>query len=283
MTSPRWKTLLLAAAISALLVSRGDVARANPAAGTSRHFAANGNFDRGGRFLPGDYGFNIADVSGARQLAALPKGVLGLMWIGSCDGADDRFRAVANSVIDNPKLFGFYLMDDPDPSGRWRPLCSVENLRAEADWIHRRRPTARAFVALMNVGDAAKPDFDPAFRPENSHIDLFGVGPYPCRRDWLECDYDMIERYLEAARRAGLPADAIVPVYQTFGGGEWRSEGGGYRLPKPAEMDRLFQTWRKFLPAPVFDYAYSWGSQKSDAGLSSARGLLPLFKLHNER
>jgi hypothetical protein len=264
-----------AAALGAARATADGVAR------TPRHFAVNGNFDSTGRFLPQVYGFDIADVSGAEALDGLTDGVRGLVWVGSCDGADARFRALIEKVIDHPKLFGLYLMDDPDPSGRWRKRCRAEDLRAEADWIHARRPGTLAFVALMNVGGAEAPAYDAALRPENSHVDLFGVAPYPCRRDWGACDYAMIDRFIEAARRIGVKDAAIVPVYQTFGGGDWQAEGGGYRLPQASEMSRILQVWRERIPNPVFDYAYSWGSQKSDTALSDSAVLLDVFKRHN--
>jgi hypothetical protein len=276
MSTPKLMTPLAAAAycVAALLF-------APPCSAAPRHFAANGNFDAGGGFVPGAYGFDLADVGDAESLDLLPDGVLGLVWLGACDGADARFRLAVAAVIDHPKLFGFYLIDDPDPSGVWRRRCPAENLRAESDWIHARRSGAATFIALMNVGDAANPAFDATLRPENSHVDLFGVAPYPCRRDWRDCDVAMVGRFAEAARRAGVPDGAVVPVYQTFGGGEWRAEGGGYRPPEPAEMERIIAEWRRFAPAPAFDFAYSWGSQRADAALSMSAGLQGVFKRHN--
>jgi hypothetical protein len=272
---------IVLAAVVALAAFGAREAAAEGAVKAPRHFAVNGNFDPGGRFVPRDYGFNLADVSSAEALDSLPGDVMGLMWVGLCDGADPRFRALVESVIDHPKLFGFYLMDDPDPSGRWRQPCPAENLRAESDWIHARRAGIVTFIALMNIGTSAAPAFDASLGPENSHADLFGIAPYPCRRDWRECDFTMIDRFVEAGRRIGISDAAVVPTYQAFGGGEWRSEGGGYRLPDAGELRRILELWREKIPHPAFDYAYSWGTQKSDKALATSIPLLDVFRRHN--
>ncbi|MCW2285391.1 hypothetical protein M2323_003302 [Rhodoblastus acidophilus] len=271
------KVVVLSA--TALLTSGSSLAPYQPR--PSLHFASNGNFDEAGRFAPKDFGFNIADVASAEMLDALPDGVFGMIWAGRCEGPDARFQETVMSVIQHPKLFGFYLADDPDPSGRWRKTCPPENLRSESDWIHARRPDALTFVALMNLGDEAKPRFHPELRPENTHVDLYGISPYPCRRDWPECDFTMIDRFVDAALAAGIPNSAIVPVYQTFGGGSWTAKGGGYRMPNAAELREMLVAWRRRAPNPRFDYAYSWGTQKGDVALSVSSSLREVFKQFN--
>ena len=247
------------------------------------HFAANENFDASGAFLPSSAGFNLADVSSRRELDLLPRGAMGLMWVGLCEGVTAKFKAVVRPVINHPKTFGFYLIDDPDPSGRWRAQCNPSDLRAESDWIHRHRPAAMTFVALMNVGSSASPSFSSVYRPNVSHIDLFGISPYPCRTGSSECDYNMIDRFLRSSRDAGIPLDRIVPTFQSFGGGEWRTDSGdAYRLPTPFELKVMLERWNKLAPAPVFDYAYSWGSQRSDVSLAASAGLKAVFVQHNQ-
>jgi hypothetical protein len=247
-----------------------------------RHFAANANFDASGVYAPASVGFNLADVSSRRELDLLPDGVAGLMWVGLCRGVTAQFKALVGAVIDHPKVFGFYLIDDPDPTGIWRRQCKASDLRAEADWIHQRRPNAITFVALMNLGSSASPRFSADYRPETTHIDLFGVSPYPCRTNLPACDYDMIDRFVRAAREASVPIDSVVPTFQSFGGGEWRTDsGGGYRLPSPDEMQSMFERWKTLTPKPVFDYAYSWGMQRSDNSLVTSPDLQAAFARHN--
>lgn len=269
------------AIVSALGVTFG--ARAGESS-QAWHFAANENFDPAGAFLPSSAGFNLADVSGRRELDLLPNGTKGLVWVGMCEGVTARFRAVVGAAISHPKTFGFYLVDDPDPTGRWRAKCKPSDLRAEADWIYRRRPAAITFVALMNLGSSALPSFTMAYRREISHVDLFGVSPYPCRAHGLECDYDMIDHFVRACRDAGIPPDRIVPTFQSFGGGEWRTDSGdAYRLPTSSEMQVMLERWDKLVPAPVFDYAYSWGSQRSDVSLAASTDLKTVFAQHNQQ
>lgn len=270
----RLASLALSAALG--LLAPALAAGAEPA--PTRHFAANGNFDEHGRFAPGRIGFDIADVSGRSELDALPGVVKGLVWVGSCAGADEAFRAKVSAVIDHPRLFGFYLMDDPDPRGRWRPACPPDNLRAQADWIHARRPDALTFVALMNANSSAAPAFETAYAPARTHVDLFSIAPYPCRIEWTACDIDMIDRFVAAAVRDGFPREKLVPTYQTFGLGAWRTDTGGrYRTPTQAELKAMLARWQSLVPAPALDYAYSWGEQRGAQSLSGAADLQEAF------
>jgi hypothetical protein len=248
----------------------------------TRHFASNGNSGAIGQFFPAAAGFDLADVSSRRELASLPDGVMGLVWIGECSGVTPHFQEIVDSVIDHPKLFGFYLMDDPDPTGRWRPLCKASNLKVESDWIHERRRDALTFILLMNLGSSAAPAFSAEYAPDASHIDLFGVAPYPCRNTWAVCDLSMIDRFVAAAVGSGIPLSRVTPTYQAFGGGTWSSDdGGGYRMPTATEMSSMLERWRQLVPNPVFDYAYSWGVQRSDTALGQSAQLQNVFREHN--
>ena len=84
-----------------------------------------------GEYAPGALGFNLADVSSLANLNRLPDGVKGLVYIGTsaggCTGNSAQFRAFVEPYKDNPKLSGFYLMDEPYakqvgsiPPCRWR-------------------------------------------------------------------------------------------------------------------------------------------------------------------
>jgi hypothetical protein len=251
--------------------------------GTTRlHFAPNGNFDSKGTYLPGQVGFNLADVSTVRELEALPAGVRGLVWIGRCGGVDASFVQAVRPYVGNPKVLGFYLMDDPDPTGKYFPHCAADNLKAESDWIHANAPAAKTFIVLMNMGSAKTPSFAGSYNPINSHIDLFGFSPYPCRTGLEHCDFDMIDRSVAAAETAGVPRDGMVPVYQAFGGGDWRnSDAGQYILPTVAQEREILARWGALVPKAVFDYAYSWGSQRGDVALHSSFDLQTLFSSHN--
>jgi hypothetical protein len=272
MRSPYWQLSFSSALVLCVAAAEG----------APRHFAANENFDTAGVFAPARAGFDLADIDKRAELDRLPDGVLGLMWIGQCHGVDAAFENKARAVIDHPKLFGFYLVDDADPTGRWAPRCDVQSLRAEADWIHGHRLDAVAFMVPMNLSSSEAPAFSSEYAPEKSHVDLFGVPVYPCRTQWQRCDFDMIDRFVAALVAVGVPNARIVPMYQAFGGGAWLSDSGGaYRLPTPSEMQTQLDRWSRAVPTSAFDFAYSWGSQRGDEALASAPQLQQIIERHN--
>jgi hypothetical protein len=246
------------------------------------HYAPNHNFDAGGTWRPAAAGFNLADVNDPRQLPGLPPGTKALIWVGLCTGVDRRFIDRVSPYLRQRTVFGFYLMDDPDP--RIGPVqCQPTSLRAEADWIHAHFPGALTFIVLMNLSAPGTPSFQGSYNPINSHIDLYGIDPYPCRSELNGCSATMIQRYISAARAWGIPRERIVPVYQAFGGGHWGDgDGGEFRLPTATQARTMLAQWRALLPAPVFDYAYSWGTQRGDQALESSCELRQVFLEHNK-
>jgi hypothetical protein len=274
------QTMQLAAmAASAFLILTAP-AQAEPK--TELHHAPNHNFDARGSYVPGKAGFNVADISNPSQLGLLPDGVKALVWLGQCKGVDATFLKTVRPFVGSQKVLGFFLMDDPDPTGRYYPLCTADNLKAESDWIHDNVPATKTFILLMKLSSSKAPSFINTFNPANSHIDLYGIDPYPCRTELPDCDYGMIDRYVTAAEAWGISRSLMVPVYQTFGGGGWIDDGGGkYVLPSVNQMRQMLDRWGTLVPSPVFDFAYSWGSQRSDQALEGAPDLQEVFALHN--
>jgi hypothetical protein len=108
------------------------------------------------------------------------------------------------------------------------------------------------------------------------------LDPYPCRTELHGCAFRWIRRAVSEAIRAGIPRDRIVPVYQTFGGGTWTDDGGAsYALPSAAQETELLAMWKSVVPAPFFDYAYSWGSQHKDRALGQTPTLQAVLRKHN--
>lgn len=246
------------------------------------HYAANGNFDRLGAYKPGAVGFNLADVQTVRQLNALPEGVRGLVWLGLCDGVDEKFIATVRPYIGNPKLFGLFIADDIDPTGRYSSLCTPDNIKAEVQWIKQNAPGAVTFVELMNMGSSQAPRYVGSPNPANSGADLFGIAPYPCRAEFNGCDLDEIDRYVAAAETAGIPRARLVPIFQAFGGGEWVNDAGAkFLLPTPDQQRAILERWASLLPTPVFDIVYSWGMQRSAKTLESSPELQAVFAARN--
>lgn len=242
---------------------------------TRWHYAANGNFGSSGQYLPGADGFNLADVSSKVVLDSLPAGVRGLDYLGTCAGATSSFDATVDAFAGDAKLFGFYVVDEPNISS-----CSPAHLKAENDWIHDHVPGAHTFAILENQCAAISPCFG-WYTPANSDLDLIGLDPYPVRSELRSPDYAEIgESVAYVQTEAAWPLSSIVPVFQAFGGGTW---GGNatWTLPTPGEEQQLLATWASVLPAPLFDYAYSWGQQKGDTSLSMSPGLQQVFAAHN--
>ena len=208
------------------------------------HYAAGGGIESNGQFSAGQYGFNLADVQSVEQLNALPPGVKGLVWLDQAKGVTQSFINEVQQYIGNPKLYGFYLADEPDPTGKWGPLVKAEDLKAESDWIHANAPGAKTFIVMMDMGSSTSPNFTNTYNPANTHIDYFGIDPYPVRSGSGQVDYSMIGKAVAAAVKAGIPVDQIVPVYQTFGGGGWTNDQGGkYVMPTAQQAQTMISEW----------------------------------------
>ncbi|MER9071950.1 calcium-binding protein [Mesorhizobium sp. M0904] len=227
-------------------------------------------------------GFNLADVQYVSQVNALPDGMKGLVYLNEHEGVTSSFIEKMTPFLGNPNVFGFYLVDEPDPTGRWGTYATAENLKAESDWIHEHFPGAKTFITMMNMGSPTNPDFTNTYNPANTHIDYFGIDPYPVRTGTDTVDYDMIDRAVAAAVKSGIPANNIVPVYQAFGGGNWEtSDGGRHVMPTPEQMQTMIDHWAALVPTPGFDYTYKWGTQNGDTALESSSELQAVFREHN--
>lgn len=280
---PRRRATALLALLAALLAGALAPLPAGAAAPlTGLHYAPNANFGKGrhaATYEPGKDGFDLADVGTPEQLGSLPAGVQGLVYLGLCKGADSSFVATVEPFLGSPKLYGFYLMDEPDPTGRYAPRCLASDLKAEADWIHANAPGARTFIVLMNLGTPTSPEYMDTYNSANTDIELFGLDPYPCMKELKGCDYAVIGAAVAAAEAAGIETGQIVPVYQAFG-----ATHGSYKpwtLPTAAQEEQILAAWGPLVPDPAFDFAYSWGRQSADRALEDSPDLRAVFAAHN--
>jgi hypothetical protein len=251
--------------------------------GTGLHYTPNGNWADSGTYEPGQFGFNLADVGSAWELGYLPADARALVWLGDCGGVTASFLRQVKPYIGSSKVWGFYLMDEPDPSS-----CPAAALKAESDWIHAHDPGAKTFIIEQNLSAAYHPSYAGGYTPANSDVDYFGLDPYPCRADTYPvplngCAYSYITQAVKAAEHSGIPQAAIVPVFQAFGGGTWSEDGGGHWiLPTAAQEQRILATWAGLVRAPAFDYTYSWGLQRGDRTLLDAPvSVQEVFAAHN--
>jgi len=247
---------------------------------TSWHYAPNNNFSHSGTYTPGAYGFNLADVAAypKSQMDGLPDGVRGMVWIGTCQGATTDFRAIVDSFAGDPKLYGFYITDEPTPR-----TCSAAHLLEEDNYIHAHAPGAKAFAILENLGNSAVPTFTGAYTPQDCGLDLIGIDPYPVRSEVTGPPrYQMIAQYVHAVEAIGWPASSIVPVYQTFGRSYPDDHNGFWVLPNAEQERKMLAYWAAVIPHPAFDYAYSWGAQHGDDALVESPSLQAVFAEKNK-
>lgn len=259
-------------------VASGTALIGVPEPQTSLHYAPNANIDVSGLYKPASAGFNLADVNSVAAVNALPAGVQALVYLGMGDGITPAFQSAITPFIGNPNVYGFFLYDEPDPTGRLKPLVTPANLKAESDWIHSHDPGAKTFIVMMNLGTPYNPNFMNTYNPANTDIDLFGLDPYPVRPSFTGgVDYNVINDSIFSAELAGIPESQIVPVYQAFGGGGYAD----YTLPTTSQEQLILATWGSLIPNPAFDFAYSWGSQSGDSALQNSPDLQAVFSAHN--
>jgi hypothetical protein len=237
---------------------------------TMLHYTANGNLVDG-EYRPGTDGFNMADVSAASELSELPSGVKALVWLGMTGGVTAAFKVAVKSFIGRGKVYGFYFADEPSPSA-----TTAANFKAESDWIHTHDPGVKTFIIELNSRGYLAPKI--YYTPANTHIDLFGLDPYPVQTNVANhYDLNIIPLAVKEAELIGIPQKDLVPVYQAFGGGGYAS----FILPTAVQERQILSEWGAVLPHPAFDYAYSWGVQDRDTGLSDDSALRQVFAVHN--
>jgi IPT/TIG domain len=243
-------------------------------------------------------GFNLLDVAGSTSdpreviaaVDALPPGTMALVWVGNLDNAPPgdpcpapdfsyaQFAAQVDALKANPRVYGYYLADEPHPA-----VCpnAAADIRARADYIHARAPHQKAFILVQDGSDACGADLGCEYRtlrPARTDVDLVGLDPYPCHYDDsgnpVPCDDTAIVTALDAALAAGIPASAVVPVFQAFGQ-QGRTDGGAayYRMPSASELASLLSIWRSVLPEPAFDYFYTYGVQCGPGSCSAPQAI----------
>jgi hypothetical protein len=217
----------------------------------THHYIANLH----GARRPHRLGYDVFDTGPSpAQIAALPRGVKALVWLGQkCPTpADDAFRAAVRRLAGNRRVFGYYLSDEPHvadcPSGPAALATRTAYIRSAS------AGRQRSFVVLEQ-------DDYGAFRPAVTGATLIGIDPYPCSVNG--CRYRKITGRVAMARAAGIPLKRIVPVYQAFGQGRTGSSDSYYRMPTARQELRLLRTWAAAVPHPVMDYTYGWGHQSS--------------------
>ena len=249
------------------------------------HYIAN----TGGVTQVAQLGYDLFDTGpDPDQLATLPAGTRALVWLGSLDNdacaspsyTFAQFTAAVDRLAGNPRVYGYFIADEPHPK-----VCpnAVADIRARADYIHAHDPTHKSFIVVLDgtnqCGGSYGCEFD-AFRPAASHVDLIGLDPYPCNVTSSSCDYSKIDDTVHRAEAHGIPASAVVPVFQAFG--QACTSSPYYRMPSATELRTMLQHWADAVPHPAFDYTYSWGRQGSSCPtLVDSPALQAVLRAHN--
>ncbi|MDX8534097.1 calcium-binding protein [Mesorhizobium sp. VK25A] len=225
-------------------------------------------------------GFNLIDLQYASSVNALPDGTKALIYLNEGSGVTQSFIDKVTPLLGNSKVFGFYLTDEPDPTGKYHTQVTAANLKAESDWIHSHFPGAKTFITLMEMGTFYNSDYTNTYNPANTGIDYYGINPYPVRSTVV--DFNYIDRAVAAAEKAGIPQSAIVPVYQAFGGGGWATNtGGSYVMPTTAQEQTIIDHFAKLVPSPAFDMVYKWSSQNGETSLGNTPSMQAFYLDHN--
>src|SRR5207248_6872983 len=122
-------------------------------AGPTLHYVSNthGQYATAARF-----GFNLVDIGpGKDAIDALPAGQRALVWVGNLDNTNctpgyswPQFTAAVDRLAGDPKVFGYYLSDEPHPR-----LCpdALAHVRQRADYIRGRDPAQKSFVVVLDT------------------------------------------------------------------------------------------------------------------------------------
>ena len=215
-----------------------------PVIGDTKHYTAN---ESGAYVAAASIGFNVHDTGmNTSTINALPAGSQAMVWVGigasNCSTTlSSTFTSFVLANATNPKLYGFYLTDEPLDD-----TC-VAAVTAYTNYIHANAPGKKAFILLTDW-----PGTYAAYRPAVTNVDLIGLDPYPVKDGTY--DNTLIPHEINDAMAAGIPLANIVPVFQTFGGAGWNA-------PTATQLTTILGQWAALVPNPPLDYAYSWGTQ----------------------
>jgi hypothetical protein len=201
-------------------------------------------------------GFTVLDTGHSRaEIRALPKGTQALVWLGQdCPTmADNTFRRQVNRLARNPRVFGYYLSDEPDivscPDGPAALASRARYIRQVSNH------TQKSFLVMSDSSSYH------AYRPAVTRVSMVGIDPYPCSTAHPQCAFGKIKEKVQAALKAGIPIETIVPVYQVFG--QENTTDHYYNLPTADELTTMLDRWAALVTHPKMDYAYGWGNQDS--------------------
>jgi hypothetical protein len=216
-------------------------------------------------------GYNLFDSSSKAACDALSAGNQCLLYLGD-HTYDTTTQNIILSTANDPKVWGYYILDEPADA-------DVPVTAQYVDFIHAHAPTKYSFFVAVNDNTPTSPTY--YVTPSNTHMttnmDLIGIDPYPVRPAVEGAEFStgidlaVINAGVAEALSVGWTQRQLVPVYQAFGG----PSGTPYdhwTLPTAAQATQILSTFDALIPTPLFDYAYAWNQQQSDYPLGGAAG-----------
>jgi len=224
------------------------------------------NSDQGGQ-AAANYGYNLLDVGSAGEADALPAGTQGLIWVGdynnsSCsfEQSDASVRATAAAAVNDPKVFGYYISDEPDPFA-----CpnAYDDHRARSNLIHSVDPGHKTLILVDS--NSAQQTLDQIPRWAGT-ADLFALDPYPCYQGQA-CNYGWIDQVIAAANSAGINYWGVAQVFQD----------STWRWPTAAELNHMLGQWAASKETGIMTFAWTWSGNT----ITSQPALLDALKTFN--
>jgi len=227
--------------------------RSLPRATAPHHFIVNAKERRAVKGI----GYDVIDTGPSKAaIDALPSGTRAMVWLGEkCPTRiDDAFRASVRSLAHDPKVYGYFLSDEPHIA-----FCPRGPARLAGRTRFIRRVTGGAQKSFIVLSATEEKLSYHAFRPAATGVNLVGIDPYPCSITYPRCSFRKISFRVHQAVRAGIPRRKIVPTFQAFG--QERIAAHYYNLPTRFQMRRILARWAKAVPRARLDMTYGWGNQ----------------------
>jgi chitodextrinase len=224
------------------------------------------NSDQGNQ-AAANYGYNLLDVGSAAQADDLPAGTQGLIWVGDYDNStcsweqsDATVRATVTAGVGDPKVFGYYISDEPDP---YACPNAYNDHRARSSMIHSIDPGHKTLILIDSNSAQQTIDQIPKWA---GTADIFALDPYPCYQGQA-CNYTWIDQVIAAANSAGINYWGVVQAFQD----------SIWRWPTTDELNHMLGQWGASKESGIMTFAWTWSGNT----LSSKPDLLSALNAFN--
>jgi Ca2+-binding RTX toxin-like protein len=202
--------------------------------------------------LAHQYGYNLIDVSTKSEADATPAGTRGQLWLYDYDNTtcswekDDNYvRNIVSSVVDDPKVAGFYFSNEPDPFAC--PTAPQQHKDRNA-LIKSLAPTK---YTLIGIDANWRAHFDSYGTMWVGAADYINYNPYICYvDDRSTCDFAWQDHVLQVAESLDQPYFVALQAFK---------EDSEWRWPSASEERQML---RKLCGTSAQGYlTFSWNWQ----------------------